>query len=82
MKSSTASFRGTGPTRALSFSEMLKALEDSPAVSQEERMHVIRVHDDLDVARSIANDLFEKPDTSLVMAVYDRLVRNAPADAE
>ena len=68
--------------RVLSFSEMIKALKDSSAVSEAQRMHVIRVHDDLDVARSIAGHLFEKPDPNVIMAVYDRLVRNAPVDAE
>jgi len=59
----------------LHFNEMLKALKDS-AVTEAERMHVIRVHDDLDVARSIAVHLFgDECSPDVVFAVYDRLTR-------
>jgi hypothetical protein len=59
------------------FAKMLDILNKSPAVPQSFKDAAIHVHDDLDVARSIAVSLFGKHWREHVVDVYDRLQTKA-----
>lgn len=55
------------------FTQMLKVLNDSPAVPQRVKDAAIHVHDDLEIAQSIAVSMFGKHWREHVMQVYDRM---------
>lgn len=54
----------------LSFKDMLKALDHLPKTKKA----AICIHDDLDVARTIAEDLFESCDHALIFKIRELLV--------
>jgi hypothetical protein len=62
------------------FARMLDVLNKSPAVPRRFKDAAIHVHDDLEVARSIAVSLFGKHWREHVMDVYDRMQSRAAQD--